>query len=482
MTADVPLPLESRALTHLREGRGWNAIRLAKAMGIKPGTIYGHESGDPRQRPSVKFLERAAAAMGFPPYVVALTLSYLRKLDSARAGQAGPASAADLALDNLVTEMLLEAEKPLRAGFERARRQALAYAERLIAPALWERLQTHGAAERPAVVREVKTFQRWGLAELLSHESVKAAAHRADKAVELAQLAVVVAESLNAEEEPWRSRVLGYCWPHLGNARRVQGNLPLADAAFAKGAVFWKAGAAADPGILDEVCILDLEASLRRDQRLLPASLDLIDRALAADHTGSRKARLLVIRAKTLEETGDHDEAIATLNQALPLADGGRDDRLPLTVRFNLLVNLCEAGKHGVAEPMLAGVRSMIVQRANELDFVRLGWLQSKVDAGLGRVQEAEAGLRQAMADFAYREIAWDTALVSLELAVLYLEQGRTAEVKPIAAELVRDFVAQGVSREAFAAVKLFCDAVHQETISAAVARRCLAEIRKAGR
>jgi hypothetical protein len=79
------------------------------------------------------------------------------------------------------------------------------------------------------------------------------------------------------------------------------------------------------------------------------------------------------------------------------------------------------------------------------------------------------------------RRIALDAALASLELAVLLLEQGRMAEVREIATELLPVFKAQNVTIEALATVQLFCEAAHRETLTADMARRYLNELRKAG-
>jgi len=72
-------------------------------------------------------------------------------------------------------------------------------------------------------------------------------------------------------------------------------------------------------------------------------------------------------------------------------------------------------------------------------------------------------------------------AVATLELAVLYLEEGRNAEVQGIAAELAPVFAAQRVARETLAAVDLFCQAVRQETITAELVRGWLKELRRAG-
>jgi tetratricopeptide (TPR) repeat protein len=482
MMGDETRPLESRTLGLMMEARDFKANQLARALGIDPKTFYQILKGRPA--PSPALLEEAAAVMDLPSVVVPRSMDYLRRLDEARELQAAHAAgedAGDLEIDRLATEMALALEAPLRAGMRRWHRRMLAYGERLVAPALWERLQKYDAAQRKGVVQQVKAFRSAGLVELLCRKSIQAAADDADQAVELAGLACLTAEQVQGTPAQ-RANAQSQAWGHLGNARRVQGDLPAAAEAFARSAVFQKAGAGDDSGLFDATCLLDLEASLRRAQRDLPAALALLDRALAADPIGPRAGRILIIRAKTLEEMDDYEEAIATLRRALPLVDGKSDPRLPLTLRYNLAENLFQVGRFAEAEPLLPGVQELAERLGNRLDLVRYVWFGARIDAGLDRPEKAEAGFQQVRRDFLARGIAFDAALASLELAVLYLEQGRSAEVREIAAELLPVFKAQKVDREALATVHLFCDAARQETLTAEMARGYLKKLRKAGR
>jgi hypothetical protein len=63
---------------------------------------------------------------------------------------------------------------------------------------------------------------------------------------------------------------------------------------------------------------------------------------------------------------------------------------------------------------------------------------------------------------------------------VLYLEEGRTAEVRALAAEMAWIFEAQGVHREALAALALFRRAARAERASVEQARRLLSYLVRA--
>lgn len=77
--------------------------------------------------------------------------------------------------------------------------------------------------------------------------------------------------------------------------------------------------------------------------------------------------------------------------------------------------------------------------------------------------------VRQAFAD---EEIAYDAALVSLDLALLLLPEGRTAEVRELAEAMMWIFEPEGVPENALAALSVFCQAAKEETVTVELARR----------
>jgi hypothetical protein len=73
---------------------------------------------------------------------------------------------------------------------------------------------------------------------------------------------------------------------------------------------------------------------------------------------------------------------------------------------------------------------------------------------------------RKAFKGFLDQGIGYDAALVALDLALLYLRQGRTAEVKRLARQMIPIFQAQDVHREALAALVLFQKAARREEVT----------------
>jgi tetratricopeptide (TPR) repeat protein len=425
------LPRFAVALTCLRTALGWNQGELAAALGISSNLISDYERGHkPLTR---KRLEQLTATLGLPRDAVEDALAWVDKV-RVKAGTAvypaepGEANAERRRIEGAVlalAQATSEVGRPLLAHLSVEMR---ALAERQGAQGAWARLLRRPLAERRSLVRKSREYRSWALCELVCAESLKAAPHSAERALEHAELAVEIAR-LAPSEDLFRRRLLGYAEAHLANAHRVHGHLRDAAETFSRARALWKAGAPGDPGLLNEARVLGLEASLRVDQRRFAEALKLLEQGLAVDQTGEARF-LLIVRARVLEQIGDYDGAIAALRQAAPLIDGRQEPRQLCVVRFNLLCNLCHLHRFGEAQDLLQEVRVLAERLGQSLDLLRTLWLEGRVATGLGRRQEAIAILEQVRREFTQRKISHDTELVSRELAVLYLEEERAAKAR----------------------------------------------------
>jgi len=312
-------------------------------------------------------------------------------------------------------------------------------------------------------------YQTWFLCERVCLASVQVLSRDVESAASWAALAQEIADRVSGPEE-FRSRIQGYALGHVPNVLRVSGDLRQADAIFERAKRLWQAGS--DPGqVLDPGRLLDLEASLRKDQRRLDEALVLLDEAAAVSRF---QGRVLIQKAITLEKMGESERAVETLLQAEPLVERQGDARLSYMLRFNLAVNYCHVGRYAAAAELIEQVREVATQRGDENEVIRLMWLQGRIAAGLGRLNEARSLLAQARRAFELRGKSYDVALALLEEAALLLDEGRTAEVKALAGGLTRIFEDKGVHREALAALRLFYEAAEQEEVTSELVRRVL--------
>jgi tetratricopeptide (TPR) repeat protein len=475
---DLEVPLFSHALRVLRVTHRCKQEVLARALAVAPGTLSAYENGT--KEVDRALLDRAGEALRLPREAVDSMLAELqfqraaaRPHNGARGD--GEAGRERVWMASLVGRIL---EGAVLDVLEQLDRRTLVAEERRRAPLLWARLIARSPAARQALVDESPEFQSWALAELLCQESLRAAADSADRAIELAALALRVAECAPGEEG-WRARVAGYAWVHLGNARRVKGDLRGADQDLARGAALWEQGAAADPGILNEPRVLGLEASLRREQRRFAQALALLDRALGlADH--QEAPYLLLGMSKLLGDRGDLEGALRALQRSEPLLTDVSERRLVFAARSNAVDFLSLLGHYEEAARRLPEVWQLAEGLAGELDRLRLVWVQGRVAAGTDRDEEGIAALEQVRREFGARRIAYDGALVSLELAVLYLRQGRTGRVKALAREMSPIFESENVHREALAALALFAHAAERECATVELVERLVRYLHQA--
>lgn len=367
----------------------------------------------------------------------------------------------------------------LRPELARERRRQKAESAREEARELWAVLEGRQDAERRELVRVFPHFRSWGVAVQACEASVRRAAHRADEALELALFALFVAGQ--AEVEPgFKLRLEGYCRGYVGNARRVGNDFDGANGDFARALDLWKQGNDADPPLLGEWRLLSLEASLRREQHRFPEALELIDGAMVA--SGGEPAamgRLLLQKSHILEQLSDCEGALSALEQAGPLLEPSGDPNLLFAHRFDTAASLHGLGRFTAAAELLPRVREMAVELRSQLHLLRVVWLEARVNAGLEKKAAAEAGLEQVRGAFTALGLPYDAALASLDLAVLWLEEGRTREVRHLADGLRWIFRAQKIDREALAALALFCEAARRDTATVELTRQVIADIER---
>jgi tetratricopeptide (TPR) repeat protein len=261
----------------------------------------------------------------------------------------------------------------------------------------------------------------------------------------------------------------------------VANDLQGSNEAFTQAWELWRAGE--DAGLLPEWRMLSMEASLRRGERRFLEALELLDRAsdLAGDEPEAQGV-ILLKKAFACEQMGDLAGALGALTEGAPFVEATGDRRLLFALRFELAKNLCALARYEEAAEALPIVRELAERLGNELDFFRVVWLAAHVAAGQGQRNEAIAGLEQVRWVFANRDLPYDAALATLELAVLYLNEGETGEVKTLAREMAPIFRSHGIARETLAAVALFQEAAQQETASVDLALRAVEELRRARR
>ncbi len=462
----------------LRDYARMSQIKLGQAARVPQSYLSALERGD--KIPSEEVLRRLAAAAGFPwPLVAHLRRFYAALLAAIPQGAAFEKASDDPRSLALADTALLAVHAYL---VEEVAEVGSDLSEQLEAERTWAALaKLSRARRRRAIEISPRASRSWALALLLCEESRREAANDAQEALDLADFALWIAERVEERGEKFRSRLRGIVLGYHGNALRAAGHLSQAAEAFARARQLWKAGAALEFPLLPEWRLLSLEASLRREEHRFTEALELLGRAeKGAGNEPAALAAILLKREFVYEQMGNLEGAMAVLAKAAPYVEASGEARLLWVLHFETAKAYSELGPFEKAEIHLVAARELAEKLGNALDKVRVGWLAARVAAGQGRREEAIAGLEQVRREFTDRPIPYDAALSSLELSVLYLEEGRTGEVKTLALEMGEIFKSQGIAREALASLKLFSEAAQKETATVELARRVIADIEAA--
>jgi len=346
------------------------------------------------------------------------------------------------------------------------------------APDLWQRLQGLPYEQQLRQVEEDGGLQTWALCRLLLRKSFEEAPHRPNLAEQVAFLAVKVAVHLgDAYDRDWVTDLRALAFAYLGNARRVIGELRSAEDAFYEAHSHFRASGTGNPRI--EAEILDLEASLRRDQRRFEEALELLRQVIAIYTSEDPEVQdlhlagqALVKKAYTLEQLGEVQQAITVLREAEPMIVRDRDPHLVLSLKHNLILALAGVGRNQEAAALLPEVRELALRLGNDLDVLRVRWAEGRVAFGLGQRGPAEQTFKELQREFLERGMGYDAALVSLDIAVLYAQEGCIPELKQLALDILPVFSSQEVHREAMAALLLFQHACEDERLTVELARQ----------
>ncbi len=499
---DEPIHV-GRVLAVLREALDWTQSDLARPSGVKRGSISEYESG--KSTPDVVTLERLLSAMRFRWTALDFGGWFIEQLlldcrtpeggDSSGGTSASLVTASSLAtrlsadvvtasqtaarLSKLVLALQDEQKKddPPSESANPAFSARDRKAERRAAEALWNRIKLLPRREQEEALRGAPPEAQWAVCDLLCKESQRLCDEDPARAAALCELALVAAD-LAEGGEGVRAKLRGLAWGHLGNALRARGDLDGAEGALASADEFWKVGDDVDG--IEEGIILALKASLRRAQRKFDEAKDLLGRAWLLASGAMFRVQVTVSKAKLLEDMGDLEEAVALLRQVKETVSPEEEARLLFYIWHNLSDTLSKLERFEEAVALLPQTRAYLLRAGGELNRARLMWTEGRITAGLGDIEEGITLLSRVRGEFASRDMAYDMALVSLEVAVLYAGLGRTEQVKTLARHMTPIFQAHAIHREALAALTLFRKAAEREEVTEAFAREVLSYLRKA--
>jgi len=309
-------------------------------------------------------------------------------------------------------------------------------------------------------------FKSRELAALLIGSSHDARYRDVSKMLHLAELAQLVAEACTVEDTGSASKLAdlkGRAWGHLAISLRISGRLQEAEEAITTAQRYLEAGTG-DPPL--QARLFEQRSSLLKSQGRYPEAIELADEAAAIYlEIGQTHnyATALVHKAIPFHYAGMAEEVISVLNQAIPLIDPAKNPHVLLAACHNMVLSYIELDQPEQALSLYFEARELYKEFEDDIILLRAGWQEGQLLRDLGHLTAAETTLLQARKGFVERNLAHEVAMVSLDLAWVYVKLGKIDSLKQTVAEAIPIFTSLRVGREALAALLQLQHAAGQE-------------------
>ncbi len=336
-----------------------------------------------------------------------------------------PAPLPEAALYESVFDRLAERAGSATAQVEEERRKAEPLAAELLALPREER---HARFDQH---RRYRTFfVAWRLLERSCQMGDAA------ESESLGRLAAAVAERLDGKG-PSAGMEAGLAigaWCAVGEACRRQGRLEEAEDAFVRAVPHL--GKSIDPAENAEYC--RWLARLRRDQRRFDEAMALLERATTLfGSTGQTRDQALTLAdlAAVHLDLEDVDNAVTTLDRVLTLGPAAVDPGLASGADWGIAGCLAALDDPLQGRRILAALAERPARRRTAVDRAVLVRIEGLVAAFARQEHQAEVLLRDAWNAFHRTGALGYAILAGLDLAALFLRQGRASNLRALGGE-----------------------------------------------
>jgi hypothetical protein len=164
-------------------------------------------------------------------------------------------------------------------------------------------------------------------------------------------------------------------------------------------------------------------------------------------------ASVLVQRAIAALYSCEAEGAIDILNQAIPLIDSEEDLYLLLAAHHNLIRCYVDVDRPDEALALHFEARQLYEACQDPLILLRATWQEGILLREIGHLHNAAAALLRARQGFTEEGLAYEAALVNLDLAAVYAKLGDRDKLRQVIGEAIPIFRALRIGREVLASL-----------------------------
>ncbi len=266
-------------------------------------------------------------------------------------------------------------------------------------------------------------------------------------------------------------------WAALANAWRVGGDLYAAERAWRQVGRLARHAAPSGPHV---ALVHWLRGRLRVDQRRHAEAVADLHAALAeARRLGDRKCagQYCLELSAALSVKGEPRAARRWVLEAQRQLAGLGEGKLLFFALHQEVRVLVDLGKTAPALSLANALAPHYRRFTGPLGALRGRWLNGRLHAGLGLQREAAVLFEEVRQGFLARDLLYDAALVSLDLALALAELGERPRVRSLAHGMYEVFRAQQIPREASAALLLFAHAALEEQADRALILQAISRL-----
>ncbi|MGH9362317.1 MAG: hypothetical protein ACRD2T_10410, partial [Thermoanaerobaculia bacterium] len=345
--------------------------------------------------------------------------------------------------------------------------------------ALLRELDSLPAEHRELRARNQPRFASLPLVEALVERSHALRYQDPEGMLREARLAVVVAEAIRPASTPslvHDARVLA--WAQLATAHRVRGELPQARTGFRRAFEHREQGSG-DPRLRARLC--SQMATLCYETREFGKAMALLTEAVAISRRqGDRpeEAMALMLLGIVAIVSGDPEVALAPLRLSFRMLNRPQDQTLRRAALQNLVRCWIDLGRPDRAYTLCADAEPLVA-RCTDTSLVLLWeWHRGLIDRDLGLLDAAETRLRRARDGYIQLNLSQDVAVLSLDLASVYLHAGKVPQALQALSDAIPIFQALGIQRDLLAALLQLRRIAHQSDRALALLQKVTARVR----